>query len=45
MALLDPWLGRMMHPDWMGVFFLLTIIVSVTVIGYREGHSILKRRV
>ncbi len=35
----------MMHPDWMGVVALLIIIASVTVIGYREGHSILKRRV
>ena len=34
----------MLHPNWLGVFALLMIIVSVTVIGYREGHSILKRR-
>ncbi|QNJ22275.1 hypothetical protein SynMITS9220_00969 [Synechococcus sp. MIT S9220] len=45
MALLSPGIRWMMHPDWMGVIALLTIIVSVTVIGYREGHSILKRRV
>ena len=44
-ALLSPGIMWMMHPDWMGVIALLTIIVSVTVIGYREGHSILKRRV
>ena len=44
-ALLSPGIRWMMHPDWMGVIALLTIIVSVTVIGYREGHSTLKRRV
>ena len=44
-ASLGPGIRWMMHPDWMGVVALLTIIVSVTVIGYREGHSILKRRV
>ena len=44
-ALLGPGIRWMMHPDWMGVIALLTIIVSVTVIGYREGHSVLKRRV
>ncbi|QNI54933.1 hypothetical protein SynBIOSE41_02434 [Synechococcus sp. BIOS-E4-1] len=32
---------RMANVNWAGVCGLLSIITLITVIGYREGHSIL----
>lgn len=33
--------NRAMAPDWIGAASLILIIVTITAVGYFEGHSML----